>query len=120
MKTLKQFALLALLSGCRPPVAPATGPDVATVPIVHASEGQDEWLYAHCAFVGMLDATGEAAPAQAAARGASVGEVVYEENETWHVSLFACRPNPPWAGGPARADASPAPMPAPTGGAKWM
>ncbi|HEU4404545.1 MAG TPA: hypothetical protein VFS43_04555 [Polyangiaceae bacterium] len=120
MNARNLFALLALVAGCRPPVGPAQPPDQATVPIVHASEAQDEWLYAHCTFIGLLDAESEAAPAQAAARGATVGEIVYEDGATLNVSLFACRPNPPWAGGPASGDAataeapggSPAPRPA--------
>lgn len=106
MKTLKRLALIALLAGCRPAAAPVNSPESATVPILHASEGQDEWLYGHCTYVGLLDTTNEAAPAQAASRGASLGEVVYEDGTSWHVSLFACRPNPPWAGGPAQTEPS--------------
>ncbi len=99
MKALRLLALAAFAAACTPT---PRGPQNPAMPIVIASEEQDEWFHGHCKYLGLLEAPNETAPEQGVARGATMGELIYVEGASSHVALFSCRPNPGWVGaGPA-------------------
>lgn len=89
-------AVSALATGCFR-AAPPSSPDVLDVPVVAASEPEDEWLHTYCAprKVVTVMSVDEGSRAVHEA-GGNLGEVVYQEGSTLDVVSFACPSRPRW------------------------